>query len=311
MSKTRGGAGAGGLSHGPIPIGEIAAPPFIRPPDPRELFARRTERFRAVAVGHELGPYLRFLADLSACQHRIQDDLPEPDMPDGDARERARRHGMPAIDRSRFTADAALDTTLDRLLAAAGDIGMPESARAALARVRSADAAVHMGMVHSVLTDTIPVETLADHVYVAAALQVHFARLAVRLDPEALTPVGDGACPACGGVPVASLIVGWRGAHGARFCACSLCAAQWHAVRIKCVLCSSTKGISYQERDGGAGTIKAECCEECRGYVKILHQHTDPALDPVADDVASLGLDLLLRDKGYRRGAGNPFLLGY
>jgi FdhE protein len=107
------------------------------------------------------------------------------------------------------------------------------------------------------------------------------------------------------------LIVGWRGAHGARFCACSLCATQWHAVRIKCVLCSSTKGISYQERDAGSGTIKAECCEECRGYVKILHQHTDPALDPVADDVASLGLDLLLRDKGYRRGAGNPFLLGY
>jgi FdhE protein len=312
MSKTGGGiGGAGGHWHDPIPIGEIAAPPFVRPPDPRVLFARRAKRFRAVAAGHELGPYLRFLADLSEYQHRIHDDLPEAGMPAGDARERARKHGMPAIDRSRFTADAALDATLDRLFAAAGEIDMPATARAALTRVLGADAAMRYGMVHAVLADLIPVEALADHVYVAAALQVHFARLAARLDPAALAPVSDGACPSCGGAAVASSIVGWKGAHGARFCTCSLCATQWHVVRIKCVLCGSTKGISYQEFEGGPGTIKAECCEECRGYVKILHQHTDPALDPVADDVASVGLDLLLRDKGYRRGAVNPFLLGY
>ena len=34
-------------------------------------------------------------------------------------------------------------------------------------------------------------------------------------------------------------------------------------------------------------------------------------LDPVADDVASLGLDLLLRKEGFHRGSANPFLLGY
>ena len=37
----------------------------------------------------------------------------------------------------------------------------------------------------------------------------------------------------------------------------------------------------------------------------------DPALEPVADDVASLALDLLVREAGYRRGGINPFLLGY
>jgi indolepyruvate ferredoxin oxidoreductase len=40
-------------------------------------------------------------------------------------------------------------------------------------------------------------------------------------------------------------------------------------------------------------------------------QHENPELDPVADDVATLGLDLLLRESGFRRGAVNPFLLGY
>jgi FdhE protein len=45
--------------------------------------------------------------------------------------------------------------------------------------------------------------------------------------------------------------------------------------------------------------------------VKILHSHKDPSLDCVADDVASLGLDLLMREAGYKRGGVNPFLVGY
>jgi FdhE protein len=218
---------------------------------------------------------------------------------------------MPPLDRTRFTADAALDATLDRLLALAATIDMPDNARAAIERASGADAAARDEMVRSVLADAIPVETLADHVYIAAALQVHFARLAARLDPAALVPIGDGVCPACGGAPVASAIVGWKGAHGTRFCTCSLCATQWHVVRIKCVLCESTAGIAYEELDGGPDTVKAETCESCHCYVKILHQHKNPQLEPVADDVATLGLDILLRENGYRRGAVNPFLLGY
>ncbi len=35
------------------------------------------------------------------------------------------------------------------------------------------------------------------------------------------------------------------------------------------------------------------------------------SLEPIADDVATLGLDMLVREAGYRRGAFNPYLLGY
>ncbi len=302
---------AGAPRHDPIPIGDIAAPPFVRRPDPLAIFAARSGRFRTLAESNRLGPYLMFLAALSECQHRIQRGLPEPDLRADAARARAREHAMPPLDRNRFTADAALDATFDRLFALAAEIDMPDAAREALTRARGADAAARDGMVRSVLADSIPAETLADHVYVSAALQVHFARLAARLDPAALAPIGDGVCPACGGAPVASAIVGWQGAHGARFCTCSLCATQWHVVRIKCVLCESTKGIAYQELDGGPDTVKAETCQSCRGYVKILQQQKNPRLDVVADDVATLGLDILLREGGYRRGAVNPFLLGY
>jgi FdhE protein len=302
---------AGTPRHEPIAIGEIAVPPFVRLPDPSVLFSTRAARFRSLADGHQLGLYLTFLAALSDCQNRVQDGLPEPDMPAEDVRARTREHGMPALDRDRFTADAALNATLDRLFSLAAEIEMPDSARVALNHVGAATSSVRDAMVRSVLAASVPVDALADHVYVAAALQVHFARLASRLDPASLVPVGEGACPTCGGAPVSSAIVGWSGARGVRFCTCALCATWWHTVRIKCMLCGSTKGITYQEVEGGSANVKAETCEDCHGYLKILYQHKDPTLDPVADDVGTLGLDLLMRDAGYRRGSFNPFLLGY
>jgi FdhE protein len=295
----------------PSVIGKFAKPPFVRLPDPLRIFVDRVHRLRVLAPGHHLESYLRFLTDLSEAQYRIQDDLPEPDMPAAEAVARAKAHDMPPLDRSHFTPDAALDATLERLLSLCATLTMPASARAALERVTAADAGRRQEMIHAVLADAIPVEAVAEHVFVTAALQVHFARLASRLDGKALVPVGDGACPACGSPPTASLIVGWREAEGARFCSCSLCATLWYDIRAKCMVCGSNKDIGYQEIAGGDGLVKAETCGSCHGYVKVMQQRKEPAMDPVADDVASLALDILVRDLGFNRGAVNPYLLGY
>ena len=299
------------LQPDPTAIGEVSDPPFARLPDPSTLFKIRAERFQALAAQHPLAPFLLFLAGLSSCQHALQEGLPDGDLPSDEERQRARTHAMPPLGAGRFTFDAAFEATLERLLRMAADIEMPAAARAALTRVSEADAAARTAMARAVLANEIPVEEVAGHVFVAAALQVHYARLAAGLDAKQLVPVGDGVCPACGGTPVSSMVVGWQGAHGARFCVCSVCATQWNYVRIKCTLCSSVEGISYQEIEGGDGTLWGETCESCHGYAKILHQHKNPGLDPVADDVASLALDILLRENGYRRGSVNPFLLGY
>jgi FdhE protein len=292
-------------------IGEVATPAFVRLPEPLTLFSTRAARFRYLADGHDLKPYLLFLAGISEAQHRAQDDLPAPQLPDADALKRAREYGMPALDRAAFAPDQIFDDTLERILAGISGLEMPEAAAAALARVRSSDAGARAEMARSVLAYAIPMELLAEHLYVAAALQVHFARLASQLDAKSLVPVGDGACPACGGPPASSMVVGWQGAHGARYCGCALCGTLWNYVRIKCALCGSTAGIAYQELEGGEGTIKAETCKSCHGYVKILHQHKDPAVDIIADDVASLGLDVLVRETGFKRGGANLFLVGY
>lgn len=296
--------------HEPVPIGQIAEPPFVKLPDPSTLFALRAHRFHTLATQHQLGPYLNFLGQLSGIQHNLQEDLADPDMPSADVLARAREHVMPPLDRGTFTADEAFDITLDRLFAQSKSMEMPDPARAALERASTADAGQRATMIGAVLSDTIPVETLADHIFVAAALQVHFARMAAKLEPKSLAPVGDGVCPVCGAPPVASLIVGWEGAHNTRFCVCSLCATSWNYVRVKCTLCGETGGISYHHVEHDK-QVRAETCDKCHGYVKILQQIANPALDPVADDVASLALDLLVRDLGFRRGAVNPFMLGY
>ena len=302
---------AGTPRYDPVPIGEVARPPFARPPDPLSLFRSRAQRFVALAARHELAEYLRFLAGLAETQHRIQEELPVPDPPSEELRARARELSLPPLPRDRFTFEPVFAETLARLLAYVTAADMPPPARVALQRLTNADIATREHMVRAVLANSLPIETLAEHVYVAAALQVHFARLAAQLNPDRLVPIGKAGCPVCGGLPACSLVVGWRRAQATRFCACALCGTLWNYVRIKCTLCGSTKSISYQQIEAGSGTVKAETCGTCHGYVKILHQQEDPQLEPVADDVATLGLDLLLREAGYRRGGVNFFLHGY
>jgi hypothetical protein len=171
--------------YDPIPIGEVAIPPFARLPDPLTMFARRAERLKAVADGHQLQSFLLFIADLSDIQHRLQKGLSAAELPALDAIARARQFGMPPLDRLRFTRDAAMDATWERLFAMADDIAMPDAARLALRRVKAADPADEAAMMSAVLLTAIPGERLAEHVFVAAALQVHFAR-----SPHSSMPTG-------------------------------------------------------------------------------------------------------------------------
>jgi FdhE protein len=59
-----------------------------------------------------------------------------------------------------------------------------------------------------------------------------------------------------------------------------------------------------------SGAVKAETCDECRTYAKMLYQARDMQVDPFADDLASLGLDILVAEAAaWSRHAPNPLLL--
>lgn len=295
----------------PVQIGESSDPPLAVLPTPGTLFSARAERFRELAADHQLAPYLRMLAELSQAQADILPKLPPVALPDDDALENAFSYGMAPIARAAMPIDEAMTATLDALFDAAASVPMPEQAKAALAGVVAATADERALMIGNVVSDAIPAEEMVEHVLVAAGLQVHFARLAAALPAARITSVADGACPACGGPPVSSSIVGWIGSQSSRFASCATCATRWHVVRVKCVTCSSTEGISYFHVEGTSESIKAECCDKCGTYLKLMQAEKDPAVDPVADDVASAGLDLLVRDKGFRRSGFNVYLAGF
>ena len=307
--------GSPGGSGGPVPpapmnVGEVADPPFAVLPDPGRLFAARAARFEALAPGHHLQPYLELLGRLSRAQHRVVSLLPPAKLPAEGRLATALANAMPPISIGQVELDTVADAAFTGIVGLLDPAGN-EATAAAIATCKATTAEQRRAIMQAVLLDEIPADAIAAHVLAAAALQVHFARLAAQLDAKSLQRVADGACPACGGAPVASMVVGWEGAHGTRFCACSICATQWHAVRIKCLVCSSEKGIAYQSLDGGSDTIMGETCESCSSYVKMLHQHKDKMLDPVADDVASLALDLTLQREGWQRASVNAFLMGY
>jgi FdhE protein len=146
--------------------------------------------------------------------------------------------------------------------------------------------------------------------FILAALQVSWARAAALMNPEDVERLEPpGLCPMCGSRPVASVVHAAGSLHGARFLHCALCSTQWHFVRIKCPNCASTKGIAYQQIQGGDGAVKAETCDQCGTYTKILYLEKDHKVEPFADDLASYALDILVEEAGWRRATPNPFLM--
>jgi FdhE protein len=292
-------------------IGEVAKPPFAVLPDPASLFLNRSKRLAGLAPGHRLEPYLRFLAVVTRAQHDMQEDLPAASLPAADRIAQALQHGMPPLLRGQLELHEAAADAVDKLLARLAESDLPAQTSAAVYALRGASSEERRIALSGALEDALPEEQIAQGALLLAGAQVHFARLAAKLVAADLKPVADGACPVCGSAPMVSSVVGWPGAHNTRFCTCSLCAAMWNVVRVKCLLCGSTERVAFRAIDGAPDTVKAETCDKCKGYVKILYQVKDPALEPLADDVATLGLDMLLAQEGWKRGGQNPFLLGY
>lgn len=96
---------------------------------------------------------------------------------------------------------------------------------------------------------------------------------------------------------------------GTRYLYCSLCATAWNHARALCITCGESRSLSLRGIEGDSGAVKAETCDECHTYAKMLYQGRDMMVDPFADDLATLGLDILTAEAGWSRHAPNLFLL--
>ncbi len=107
---------------------------------------------------------------------------------------------------------------------------------------------------------------------------------------------------------MAGVITASGQAPGVRYLHCGLCATAWNHVRAVCITCGGSRGLALLEIEGGDGAVQAETCDDCHSYAKMLYQAKDMAVEPMADDLASLGLDMLVGEAGYQR-ASNPLVI--
>ena len=280
-------------------------PPYARVPDPHTLFEARARRFGEAARGAEIGEYLVFLSQVSDAQARVAASTIPPILPDV---EQALAHKMPPLTRDLAREDGAL-AVLQALLDDLATSTLADGPAAVVAALAATDQAERRRMLTAVGDGLFEIERLGESALVAAALQVWYSFHAAQIPSERLRNIGETTCPCCGGGPASSTIVGWPQAQNMRYLTCSLCQTMWNHVRVKCVACGATTGVSFRTIEGSSGEISAEVCDTCRSYVKQFNQNKNPHLESIADDVASYGLDLMLREDGWRRAVLNPFLV--
>ncbi len=309
--------------------------PFFHWPQRSTVFAERAMRLRQLAHGHAMGDFLAFMADVAQAQQQQLDQCPSLPVPDAAALDLAAQRGLPPLSAADWPRPAAWHAVLGQLVAEL-QRRAPAPTHAMLARLAAADPEFLERQADALLTGVMAGLDLATAPLVASALQVVWTHMVLhvvqhhtqlgqpfgRLDDETL-------CPCCGSRPTASVVRGGGNTPGQRYLHCSLCSTQWHMVRIKCSHCLSVKGLAYQAldaadepgtevdadgRDQGAAraakaVVQAETCDECQHYLKIMHTERDPFVDPVADDLASLTLDLLVSETGQMRHGVNLMLL--
>jgi FdhE protein len=288
------------------PLSEIR---FFLPPG-RDLFARRAARFRGLAEDHPLGEFLAFLALLADAQQAALERFPPVPLPDSGEQALCHEHGMPLLDARSRPRDPAWRAGLTAILKSMLETALPTAAAETIA-----------GLVHA---DEVRLETMGDRIlagdladvsprelpFVAAALQVYWVRMATGLQEDAcgrLEQGQGGLCPVCGSYPTAGIVHAGGSEQGLRYLSCSLCASQWHMVRLKCSSCESTHGINHYMLEGCNGAVKAESCDDCNTYLKLLYLEKDRQMEAMADDLATLALDMLMDKEGKVRGGPNLF----
>ena len=291
--------------------GEIEAaavnPDFILLPG-GELFGYRADRLRLLATGNALSDYLLLMAELCEAQQGVFDQLAP--LPLDEARSaQSLQHGLPPLGHDTLVREGDWLPALDALLEALKLAQAP--VQAALDELRQADAGQRKAWAIDLLAGSYERVPAGVVPFLGAALQVAWTHWLQRSDFTALREQGSQtACPCCGAPPMAGIIHHLGKANGLRYLTCSLCACEWHFVRVKCSHCETGKGLGYyslstDDANVQKAPLRAETCAHCKTYLKHLYRDHDARSEPLSADLASLALDVRLAEEGYERHAPN------
>jgi FdhE protein len=274
--------------------------PFLIRPNPSQIFRERSERLRQLSqTNSALSGYLGLMADLTRIQHELYEATITKGFP-------AALNRWPALDIETWRPGAIWRKTFSQIVAR---MASRSPAADGLAEIGS-DEASWDDWADGLLAADLDRLDAALAPFVAAALQLLWTLAAAALDAAHLGAAGAShRCPVCGFLPVASVLQTGGDVQGLRYLVCGLCGSQWNRPRIHCIQCGSSQHVAYFGIEGGGEAVKAEACDACKTYVKSMNREKDIGLDPFADDLASLSLDLLMAEKGYQRLGFSPLLI--
>lgn len=299
--------------------------PHLYLPERLNVFSARETRLRELAAAHPMRDFLLFIAELVHAQHDSLQSYPAVALPDAAALDAAAGVAQAPLPAALWPRDPQWRTAFRRMLDGLILRLAGNPAQAAVRELQQMSDQKLEQQADRLLNNNMLGLDLAAAPLIAAGLQVYWTHMVLATQQargaDRLAPFGhiDDAtrCPCCGSQPTAS-VVRLDGGGNYRYLHCSLCSAQWHMVRIKCSHCESTKGIHYHSLQAAADAeaapatkpaIEAETCDECGHYLKIVHMERNLAVEPVADDLASVTLDLLVSEAGFERYGVNLMLL--
>ena len=111
-------------------------------------------------------------------------------------------------------------------------------------------------------------------------------------------------CSFCA-TPVVSLLR--EAGHGSRRSrVCGICLAESPTPRLGCPACGEQRVEALPIfRSDATEPARIDACDTCRAYTKTIDLTRDGSACPIADDVASVSLDLWAREQGYHRARPN------
>ena len=296
-----------------LPENEIkqAAASYTAPPllfsNPKNLYQRRAARLRELAQDHPLADYLLFAAAIADAQLALLESIPIPQDPRLQALSGEQLANKP-LDVKNWQRDPVWRKLLTALLEKLKPSANDQILTTIEWLEKAADSELEE-LADNVLAQEFATISSDKAVFVWAALSLYWLQLVQQIPHNAKQESTENlhCCPVCNTAPTASL-VHFGSQQGLRYLHCALCESEWNMVRSQCSNCGQNKELDYWSIDDYMAAIRSESCGSCKSYLKIMFQEKEPKVEVIADDLASLFLDMEMEEKGFMKSGLNPFI---
>ncbi|HDX1193161.1 TPA: formate dehydrogenase accessory protein FdhE [Pasteurella multocida] len=277
--------------------------------NPKNLYQRRIDRLASLSNAHPLADYLHFASQVAEAQLTVLQQQPIA----LDSRLSTENLSSDALAEQPLNVQRwQRDPVWQRLLMAILAEIKPKASATILNTIETLEkysTAELDRMADKLLAQAFEQISSDQAVFIWAALSLYWLQLVQQIPHSSHKDSGENlhVCPICGSAPVAS-VIHFGAEQGLRYLHCALCESEWNMVRSKCTNCDQTGKLDYWSLDSEMAAVKAESCGDCHSYLKALYQERDPKVEAIADDLASIFLDVEMEEKGLQRSGLNPFL---